>query len=136
MCAESRSRARSFLGGLLELSLAVGEANVEFFCALYNLLTLGSGDALSNLAAVRLVVHEQQFNVFGRTQQELTEAAGEHVARLVVLLASNLRAFHRSAEAATLGAINTSRLTPVSLNTRKIKYACQLLVWSLTRPHS
>ena len=45
MCSLRRKGA-SFLGGLLELGLAVGESDVELLCALDNVLSLESGDVL------------------------------------------------------------------------------------------
>ena len=111
MCSLRRKGA-SFLGGLLELGLAVGESHVELFCALDDVLSLESGDVLGDLTAVGSVVHEENFNVLGASDQKLTETAGKHVSGLGGLLVTDLGHLLLSSESAAHGAINTSGLSP------------------------
>jgi|688.fasta_scaffold776587_1 hypothetical protein len=111
MCSLRRKGA-SFLGGLLELGLAVGESDVELLCALDNVLSLESGDVLGDFTAVGSVVHEENFNVLGASDQKLTETAGKHVSGLGGLLVTDLGHLLLSSESAAHRAINTSGLSP------------------------
>jgi len=111
MCS-LKNKGASFFGGFLELALAVGESDVKLLCALHDVLPLESGDVLGNLAAVGSVVHEENFNVLGASDQKLTETAGKHVSGLGGLLVTNLGHLLLSSESAAHGAIDTSGLSP------------------------
>ena len=80
-------------------------------------LALEGRDALGDFTAVGPVVHKEQFNVFRRSDQKLSEAGREHVAGLVVLLVTDSGAGDDTAETTADRAVNTSGLAPVSLNT-------------------
>ena len=81
MCSLRRKGA-SFLGGLLELGLAVGESDVELLCALDNVLSLESGDVLGDFTAVGSVVHQQQLNVLLIAEEEFSESIRQNVTSL------------------------------------------------------
>jgi len=111
MCSLLKKGA-SFFGGLLELGLSVGESDVELLCALDDVLSLESRDVLGNLTAVGSVVHEENFNVLGASDQKLAETAGKHMSGLGGLLVTNLGHLLLSSESAAHGAIDTSGLSP------------------------
>jgi len=110
----------SFSGDLLELSLSVGESDVEFFCAGNNSRSLGGWDALSDFTAVSSVVHEQQFHVFLVSDQKLSKTAWKHVTSSLGLLLTNLWHFAPTTVATALRVVDTSRSSPWVLNTHKL----------------
>ena len=73
------------------------------------------GEALGDLAGVGAVVHEEQFNVFFVSDEELAEARSEHVSGLLSLLAANLRLSNLASEASANARVHTSLLSPGSL---------------------
>lgn len=75
-------------------------------------LPLGGGNVLGDLTSVGSVVHEEQFNVFHVSDQELSEPVGEEMSGRLVLLASDLGHAHGTSEASSDSAINTSGLSP------------------------
>ena len=77
------------------------------------------GDALSNLTGVGAVVHQEQFNVFFVSDEELSEARSEHVSGLLLLLAADLGLSDLASEASSHGGVNTSLLSPRSLRSHK-----------------
>ena len=79
------------------------------------------GDALSDLASVGAVVHQEQFNVFFVSDEELSEARSEHVSGLLGLLAANLGFSDLATEASSHSGVNTSLLPPRSLCPKQSK---------------
>ena len=77
------------------------------------------GDALSNLTGVGAVVHEEKFNVFFVSDEELLEARSEHVSGLLVLLAADLGLSDLASEASSHTRVNTSLLSPRSLQLKR-----------------
>ena len=75
-------KGASFLGDFHEFYLAVGKSYVEFFGALHDVLSLAGRNILSNFSAVGSVVHKEEFNVFGTSNQKLSEATWEHMSGL------------------------------------------------------
>ena len=110
----------SLVGGSLHSSLGIGESHVEFLGASDDFLALAGAQVVSELSAVGSVVHEEQFNVFLVVDQELSEAAGEHVSGLCGLLLTNIGACELATELAAHGVVNTAGSSPGSLNTHKL----------------
>ena len=76
-------------------------------------------DALSNLSTVGAVVHEEKFNVFFVSDEELAEARSEHVSGLLILLGTDLGLSNLASEASADAGVNTSLLSPGSLQNHK-----------------
>lgn len=91
------------------------------------------GDALSNLSGVGAVVHEEQFHVFFVSDEELAEARLEHVSGLLVLFVTDLGLSNLASEASSHTRVNTSLLSPGSLN-KKSEHDVNKLIQS--RPES
>ena len=70
------------------------------------------GDSLGDFAGVDAVVHQEQFNVFFVSDEELLEARLEHVSGLLVLLVTNLGLSNLASEASSHTGVNTSLLSP------------------------
>jgi len=85
-------------------------------CKIENLPGLG-GDALSNLTGIGAVVHEEEFHVFFVSDEELLEARSEHVSGLLILLGTDLGLSDFTSEASSHTGVNTSLLSPRSLQT-------------------
>ena len=71
-----------------------------------------SRDALSDLGGVDAVVHQEKFNVFFVSDEQLLEAGSEHVSGLAVLLATNSGLSNLTSEASSHTGVNTSLLSP------------------------
>ena len=71
--------------------------------------------ALSNLASVDAVVHQEEFDVLFVSDEELLEARLELVSGLLILLAADLRFPNLASEASSHTRVNTSLLSPRSL---------------------
>ena len=82
-----------------------GEVNVPSF----------GWEALSNLAGVDAVVHQEQFNVLFVSDEELLEARFELISGLLVLLGTDLGLSDLASEASSHTGVNTSLLSPWSL---------------------
>ena len=82
-------------------------------------LPVASGDVLGDLSGIGAVVHEEEFNVFFVSDEELAEARSEHVSGLLSLLGANLGLSDLASEASSHSGVNTSLLSPRSLNTHK-----------------
>ena len=74
------------------------------------------GEALSDLTGVDAVVHQKQFDVFFVSDEELLEARFELISGFLVLLAANLGFSDLASEASPHSGVNTSLLSPRSLN--------------------
>ena len=74
------------------------------------------GDVLGDLTGVGAVVHKQEFNVFFVSDEKLSESRSEHVSGLLGLLAANLWLSDLASEASPHSRVNTSLLSPRSLN--------------------
>ena len=92
------------------------EKSGEKWLEIFESLPLGSRDVLSDLSSVRAVVHEEQFNVFLVSDQELLESACKHMSGLVVLLAADLWSSDSASESTSHGGIHTSLCSPRFLN--------------------
>ena len=110
----------SFSWDLLKLSLAVGESDVEFLCALDDVFSLECWDVLGDFACISSVVHEQQFNVFFVSDQKLSKSTGKHVAGSFGLLLTDLWHCAPTTVATALGVVDTSGSSPWVLNTHKL----------------
>ena len=75
-------------------------------------------EALGDLASVHAVVHQEQFDVFFVSDEELLEARPELISGLLVLLAADLGLSDLAPEASPHTGVNTSLLSPRSLNTK------------------
>ena len=73
------------------------------------------GDAVGDFAAVGAVVHQEHFNVFFVSDEELSEARSEHVSGLLGLLAADSGLSDLASEASSHSGVNTSLLSPRSL---------------------
>ena len=80
-----------------------------------NYLPVSRGDALSNLASVGAVVHQEKFKIFFVSDEELSEARSEHVSGLLSLLAADLGLSDLTTEASSHTRVNTSLFPPRSL---------------------
>ena len=78
-------------------------------------LPLESRDVLGNLSGVGAVVHQEEFNVFFVSDEELAEARSEHVSGLLSLLAADSGLSDLASEASPHSGVNTSLLSPRSL---------------------
>ena len=87
-------------------------------CKIENLPGLG-GDALGNLTGIGAVVHEEEFHVFFVSDEELLEARLELVSGLLVLLGTDLGLSNLASEASADAGVNTSLLSPGSLQNYK-----------------
>ncbi len=86
------ARIASFSGGLLELTSAIGQSDVEFFSSLDNVLSIRDcktlclpllcRDVVGDLSSVGSVVHEKELDVFFITNEELLESVGQEEAGL------------------------------------------------------
>ena len=72
-------------------------------------------EALGDLAGVHAVVHQEQFNVFFVSDEELLEARFELISGLLVLLAADLWLSDLASEASSHSGVDTSLLSPRSL---------------------
>lgn len=70
---------------------------------------------MGDLTGVGAVVHQEEFNVFFVSDEELLEARSEHVSGLLVLLRADLGLSDLSSEASSHARVNTSVLSPRSL---------------------
>jgi hypothetical protein len=75
-------------------------------------LPLASRDVLGNLGTVSPVVHEEQFHVCFVSDEKLSEAVGEQVARSLGLLGADHGHADGTLEPTSDRAINTSGLSP------------------------
>ena len=86
-------------------------------------LPVASGDVLGDLSGIGAVVHEEEFNVFFVSDEELAEARSEHVSGLLSLLGANLGLSDLASEASSHAGVDTSLLSPRSLENKRDKLA-------------
>ena len=73
------------------------------------------GDAVGDFAAVGAVIHQEHFNVFFVSDDELSEARSEHVSGLLGLFAADFGLSDLASEAPANARVHTSLLSPGSL---------------------
>lgn len=96
--------------------IGIGDSDGQLGCSFHNGLAVLGGDVVSNLSTVRFVAHQQHLKLLDVVDQELPEAAGQHVLGFLVAPITDVGHQDLALESSAHPVVNASGLPPVPLD--------------------
>lgn len=96
--------------------IGIGDPDGQLGCSFHNGLAVLGGDVVSNLSTVRFVAHQQHLKLLDVVDQELPEAAGQHVLGFLVTSVTDVGHQDLALESSAYPVVNASGFPPVPLD--------------------
>jgi len=100
----------------VQSGIGIGDSDGQLGCFFYSGLMVLGGDVVSNLSTVRFVAHQQRLKLLDVVDQELPEAAGQHVLGFLVAPLTDVGHQDLALESSVHPVVNASGLLPVPLD--------------------